>query len=209
MAESDHPINVQLKRDLEKARKAAESKRKEAEEAGVSFEPMSKYEQQTVLAEQYVAELQWRKSQEHANRKEKTMLAREIRDLKQKIKTARLKSRPFRARIKTLRPKWQKQWVRHYDEAREGGKSKSEAAALSWSKIKVHCEKLEGGTWNCPPWEAIYKPAPRDRKPTGTKTGVVYHKGQGKKKATKKKTSKRKVSKKKAKRKTSKKKAKS
>lgn len=120
-------------------------------------EPRSPQEVATSLAHILEMELYDIKEELAENRKVKFELRARARELERGIKGAKAKSKPFKARIKTLTPAWQRQWVAYYDKEIEDGRGKSEAAALAWSKIKIHCVKDGAGDWNCQPHEKVFR----------------------------------------------------
>jgi hypothetical protein len=154
------------------------------------YEPLSEHEVQAARAEELVRELEWRRDQHDKAARERADLAKEIRRLKQEIKTAKRLSKEQRARINTLETKWRRQWVKLYDGFRADNFPKSEAAALAWSQIKIHCVKPVGeDQWVCPPWESVFAqveegaPMPKGKRVVFTKKA---------KKKAKKKTAKKK-----------------
>jgi hypothetical protein len=120
-------------------------------------EPRSNQEVAAAFVEVLENELALVKEALRENRKAKFELRKRVRDLEDGISKAKRKTKPFKARIKTLTPAWQRQWVSYYDEHIADGKPKPEAAALAWARIKVHCVKNSQGEWNCEPHEKVFK----------------------------------------------------
>jgi DNA repair exonuclease SbcCD ATPase subunit len=148
--------------------------------------PLEKYEQQAARAEALREQLENLQYDLEENEEEHQRLLEEIAEMEKEAERAERMSVPFKARIGTLHPDWQKEWVRTYDMHREENlKGKSEAAALAWAAIKVHCFK-DGDDWACPPHKDVF-----GKKATSKKKA-------SKKKASKKKASKKKAAKKKA-----------
>jgi hypothetical protein len=155
-------------------------------------EPRSNQEIAAALAEVLENELAEVKAELKKNTKLKYELRKRVRDLEDGISRAKRKSKPVKARIKTLTPAWQRQWVSYYDEHIEDGKTKPEAAALAWARIKVHCVKNDAGEWDCQPHEKVFRKKLREarelkRKVAGAVGGPKLPK---KKRKTKKKAAK-------------------
>ena len=140
------------------------AKAKSAPKAGSDWEPLPEHERQAERADQLLILLERAQDDLKDHAEEGREIKAQIRDLKQQLKTAKRLSVPQRARINTLDRKWRRQWVKYYDEYREGGKPKQDAAALAWSRIKIHCSKLPDDEWRCPPWEDVLGPKARRKK---------------------------------------------
>lgn len=119
--------------------------------------PATPYDTYKWLAENLKFELESLEQELDVYDEKKKDTRERIKVLEKEIRAAKRKSKPFKARIKTLPRKWQKHWIVTYDGHRESGKSKSEASALAWAQVKVHCTRLKPGTWSCPSWEKTFK----------------------------------------------------
>jgi len=119
--------------------------------------PATPYDTYKLLAENLKFELESLEQELDVYDEKKKEARERIKVLEKEIRSAKRKSKPFKARIKTLPRKWQKHWIVTYDDHRESGKSKSEASALAWAQVKVHCTRLKPGTWSCPAWEKTFK----------------------------------------------------
>lgn len=119
--------------------------------------PSSPYDNYKWMAENLKYELESLEQELDVYDERKKETRERIKVLEKEIRAAKRKSKPFKARIKTLPGKWQRHWVVTYDEQREAGKPKSEAAALAWAQVKVHCTREGPGTWSCPDWEKTFK----------------------------------------------------
>ncbi len=119
--------------------------------------PATPYDTYKLMAENLKFELESLEQELDVYDEKKKETRDRIKVLEKDIRSAKRKSKPFKARIKTLPSKWQKHWVVTYDKHREDGKPKSDASALAWAQVKVHCTRQEPGTWSCPDWEEIFK----------------------------------------------------
>lgn len=128
--------------------------------------PATPYDTYKWMAESLKFELESLEQELDVYDEKKKETRERIKVLEKDIRAAKRKSKPFKARIKTLPRKWQKHWIVTYDGHRESGKSKSESSALAWAQVKVHCTRLKPGTWSCPEWEKTFKKTAKETSET-------------------------------------------
>lgn len=173
------------------AKPKAKKNAPDADFASGEWTPLTPEEVQAERARRLVDQLEATEHELAQTKEQRASLDAHIRELKKEIKVAKRLSVPQRARINTLDRKWRRQWVKYYDEflARPRGYGPSDAAALAWSRIKVHCTKDHEGHWVCPPWEQVFGAVAKGRLPKGiskSTAGKVRSKLKPRKKRAKK-----------------------
>ena len=139
------------------ALKRKESFLKHVREQVDAPDPLSPYEIQAERAVHLKFELESLEAELDAHDDEKKRLQQRISEVETQIREAKRKSKPFKARIKTLPSEWQKHWLVTYDRYRESGKPKPEASALAWAGVKQYCTRTKPGTWSCPEWDDEFR----------------------------------------------------